>query len=71
MVEKTGCVAGRNFYGETLASCIPLRVTHVYHIKGPVHRFTGERAVNTVIRKVEPKTLKYKEARINGPIKPV
>ena len=30
-----------------------------------------KRAVNTVIREVEPKTLIYKKARINEPIKPI
>ena len=30
-----------------------------------------KRAVNTVVREVEPKTLKYKESRINGPLESV
>ena len=59
MGETADRVAGRNFYEGNLASGIPLRVTHVYHIilEEP---FTGlpERAVNTVVCEAKSKTLK-------------
>ena len=66
-MEKTDRVADRNFYEETLASGIPLRATHVYHLEEP---FTGlpEWAVNTVVCEAKSKTLKYKEAPINEPV---